>query len=93
MSNPVIFLSNRGPVQYDRTDGERTTGRGGGGLVAALSGLAGRLDESVWVCGALTEEDVREYCRTHLAAYKQPLEEVRVVVMALPGRQEPKCSS
>ena len=40
----VIFLSHRGPVQYDRTDGERTTGRGGGGLVTALSGLAGRLE-------------------------------------------------
>ena len=57
MSHPVIFLSNRGPVQYDRTDGERTTGRGGGGLVTALSGLAGRLDDAVWVCGALTDED------------------------------------
>jgi trehalose 6-phosphate synthase len=55
---PVIFLSNRGPVQYDREDGERTTGRGGGGLVTALSGLAGRIDDAVWVCGALTEEDV-----------------------------------
>jgi trehalose 6-phosphate synthase len=57
VSDPVIFLSNRGPVQYDRADGERTTGRGGGGLVTALSGLAGRLDDAVWVCGALTEED------------------------------------
>jgi trehalose 6-phosphate synthase len=56
-SEPVIFLSNRGPVQYDREDGERTTGRGGGGLVTALSGLAGRVDDAVWVCGALTEED------------------------------------
>jgi trehalose 6-phosphate synthase len=56
-AGPVVFLSNRGPVQYDRTDGERTTSRGGGGLVTALSGLAGRLDDTVWVCGALTEED------------------------------------
>ncbi|MFP5317698.1 MAG: trehalose-6-phosphate synthase [Acidimicrobiia bacterium] len=53
----VIFLSNRGPVQYDRADGERTSSRGGGGLVTALSSLAGRLDHSVWVCGALTDED------------------------------------
>ena len=58
MSEPVIFLSHRGPVQYDSDDGERITGRGGGGLVTALSGLAGRLDDAVWVCGALTEEDV-----------------------------------
>ena len=54
----VVFVSNRGPVQYDRADGERTSSRGGGGLVTALSALAGRLDESVWVCGAMSEEDV-----------------------------------
>lgn len=54
---PVILVSNRGPVEYGRSDGERTTKRGGGGLVTALSGLAGRLDDVVWVCGALTEED------------------------------------
>jgi len=53
----VVFLSNRGPVQYDRDDGERTSSRGGGGLVSALSSLAGRLDDAVWVCGALTDED------------------------------------
>ncbi|HEX3620747.1 MAG TPA: trehalose-6-phosphate synthase [Acidimicrobiales bacterium] len=56
-SEPVIFVSNRGPVQFDRRDGERTTQRGGGGLVTALSGLAGRLPHAVWVCGALTDED------------------------------------
>jgi trehalose 6-phosphate synthase len=56
-STPVIFVSNRGPVEYGRSDGERTTQRGGGGLVSALSGLAGRLDDAVWVCGALTDED------------------------------------
>jgi trehalose 6-phosphate synthase len=54
---PVIFLSNRGPVQFDREDGQRTTGRGGGGLVTALSGLAGRIDDAVWVCSTITEED------------------------------------
>jgi trehalose 6-phosphate synthase len=54
----VVFLSNRGPVKYGRENGERTTTRGGGGLVTALSGLAGRLDDAVWVCGALTDEDV-----------------------------------
>ena len=55
---PVILVSNRGPIEYGRSDGERTTKRGGGGLVTALSGLAGRLDDVVWVCGALTDEDV-----------------------------------
>ncbi|MDP9403291.1 MAG: trehalose-6-phosphate synthase [Actinomycetota bacterium] len=56
-TDPVILVSNRGPVQYDRRDGERTAERGGGGLVTALAGLAGRLDDAVWVCGALTDED------------------------------------
>ena len=54
---PVILVSNRGPVEYARHDGVRTSKRGGGGLVTALSGLAGRLDDVVWVCGALTDED------------------------------------
>jgi trehalose 6-phosphate synthase len=56
-SGPVVFVSNRGPVQFDREDGERTAGRGGGGLVTALSGLAGRLEDAVWVCGTATDED------------------------------------
>ncbi len=54
---PVILVSNRGPVEYGRSEGLRTTKQGGGGLVTALSGLAGRLDDVVWVCGALTDED------------------------------------
>ena len=54
---PVILVSNRGPVEYGRTDGERSSKRGSGGLVTALSGLAGRLDDVVWVCGALSDED------------------------------------
>ena len=56
-AEPVILVSNRGPVQYDRDDGDRTARRGGGGLVTALAGLAGRLHDAVWVCGALTDED------------------------------------
>ncbi|HUR17774.1 MAG TPA: trehalose-6-phosphate synthase [Acidimicrobiales bacterium] len=56
-NDPVILVSNRGPVQYDRRQGERVADRGGGGLVTALAGLAGRLDDAVWVCGALTDED------------------------------------
>ncbi len=55
---PVIFVSNRGPVEYGRSNGERTASRGGGGLVTALSGLAGHLDDALWVCGAMTDEDV-----------------------------------
>ena len=56
-SVPVVLVSNRGPVEYGRDGSGRTTKRGGGGLVTALSGLAGRLDDVVWVCGALTDED------------------------------------
>ena len=54
---PLILVSNRGPVQYGREDDERTAKRGGGGLVTALAGLAGHLDDAVWVCGAMTDED------------------------------------
>ena len=54
----VILVSNRGPVQYGREAGERTTTRGAGGLVTALSGLGRHLDEGVWVCAALSDEDV-----------------------------------
>ncbi|MGI8684879.1 MAG: alpha,alpha-trehalose-phosphate synthase (UDP-forming) [Acidimicrobiales bacterium] len=56
-TTPVILVSNRGPVEYGRDGGDRTAKRGGGGLVTALSSLAGRLDDVVWVCGALTDED------------------------------------
>ncbi len=53
----VVLVSNRGPVEFGRENGERTSKRGGGGLVTALSGLSGRLDDLVWVCGALSDED------------------------------------
>jgi trehalose 6-phosphate synthase len=58
-ATPVVIVSNRGPVQFERRpDGTRVATRGGGGLVTALSGLAGQLDDAVWVCAALTAEDV-----------------------------------
>ena len=56
--DPLVLLSNRGPVAYSREDGERTAKRGQGGLVTALAGLAGHFDGAVWVCAALSEEDV-----------------------------------
>ncbi len=79
-SNPVVFLSNRGPVQYDCSDGERTTKRGGGGLVAALSGLAGRLGDAVWVCGALTDEDAVVARENNGAAFRIGEDEADLVV-------------
>ncbi len=44
-------------MQYGRDGSERTAERGGGGLVTALSGLAGHLEDAVWVCAAITDED------------------------------------
>src|SRR5688500_7780746 len=54
----VILVSNRGPVQYGREGGERTTTRGAGGLVTALSGLGQHLADGVWICAAMSDEDV-----------------------------------
>ncbi len=54
---PLVLLSNRGPVSFDRDASGRTVTRGAGGLVSALSGLAEHLDDAVWVCGAATAED------------------------------------
>ncbi|MCA1842973.1 MAG: trehalose-6-phosphate synthase, partial [Actinobacteria bacterium] len=54
----VILVSNRGPVQYGREGGERTASRGAGGLVTALSGLGRHLKDGVWVCAAMSDEDV-----------------------------------
>jgi len=54
----IILVSNRGPIQYGREAGERTANRGAGGLVTALSGLGRHLQDGVWVCGAMSDEDV-----------------------------------
>ncbi len=56
---PVVLLSHRGPVTFgedDDVDG-RTATRGAGGLVTALTGLTGLLDEAVWVCVAAGGQD------------------------------------
>jgi len=55
---PLVLLSNRGPVSFDRDTTGRTVNRGSGGLVSALPGLAEHLDDAVWVCGAASAEDV-----------------------------------
>ena len=57
--DPLILVSNRGPVQYKQTDdGERRVDRGEGGLVTALAGLASHFESALWVCAALGDEDV-----------------------------------
>jgi trehalose 6-phosphate synthase len=54
---PVVLLSHRGPVSFRQVDGRRTSSRGSGGLVSALTGLAEHLREAVWVFAATTAED------------------------------------
>jgi trehalose 6-phosphate synthase len=57
MQSPILIVSNRGPVRYSRAaDGRRTSARGGGGLVTALSALTASRPVS-WVASALTDED------------------------------------
>jgi trehalose 6-phosphate synthase len=57
-SSPLIIVSNRGPLQFDREEGgERTLRRGGGGLVTALSGLVSHRD-ALWIASAMSDEDV-----------------------------------
>ncbi len=54
---PLIVVSNRGPVTYDRdADGARIEKRGGGGLVTALRGLLDHHDVT-WIASAATDED------------------------------------
>jgi trehalose 6-phosphate synthase len=56
--SPLIIVSNRGPLQFERDEaGERTVQRGGGGLVTALSGLVSHR-EALWIASAMTDEDV-----------------------------------
>jgi trehalose 6-phosphate synthase len=57
-SSPLIIVSNRGPLQFERDEnGERTVRRGGGGLVTALSGLVSHRD-ALWIASAMSDEDV-----------------------------------
>jgi trehalose 6-phosphate synthase len=56
---PVVLLSHRGPVSFQRDEsGGRRGSRGAGGLVTALTGLVSDLPDAVWVCAADSEEDV-----------------------------------
>jgi trehalose 6-phosphate synthase len=58
MERPLILVSNRGPVMFERDeDGGLVSKRGGGGLVTALTGLLRKRD-ALWIASAMTEEDV-----------------------------------
>lgn len=50
------MVANRGPVTYDRLDGERIERRAAGGLAAALKGLLARHDVT-WIASAMSDED------------------------------------
>jgi trehalose 6-phosphate synthase len=57
MKRPLIVVSNRGPVTYERDEhGARVARRGSGGLVTALRGLADMCDLT-WIASAATGED------------------------------------
>ena len=57
MRRKLIVVSNRGPISFSRNEhGERTAGRGGGGLVTALRGLLA-LHDVTWIASAITDED------------------------------------
>jgi trehalose 6-phosphate synthase len=56
MAQPLVLVSNRGPVSYE-DDG--SIKRGTGGLVTALTGLASHRD-AIWIASAMTDGDVRQ---------------------------------
>ena len=56
MAEPLVIVSNRGPVGFRRVGGELRTVRGAGGLVSALRPLVDRHDVA-WVATALGEGD------------------------------------
>ena len=63
----MIVVSNRGPISYDRADGQRVPRRGAGGLVTALAPLVSHHDVT-WIASAISDED-------RAAAASGPLEE------------------
>ncbi|MFY9468905.1 MAG: hypothetical protein WAP37_02160, partial [Solirubrobacterales bacterium] len=55
---PLVLVSNRGPITYDRDgDGNRVERRGTGGLVTALTGLVNHRSDTLWVASAMSDED------------------------------------
>ena len=54
---PLVLVSNRGPVSFDRdADGGRVAKRGGGGRVTALRSLVAMHDVT-GIASAMTDED------------------------------------
>src|SRR3954469_10619087 len=75
MERPLILLSNRGPVTFERDDaGNVPTRRGGGGLVTALTGLL-RRREALWIASAMTPADVEASKRHGGGGFEVELDE------------------
>jgi trehalose 6-phosphate synthase len=75
VERPLILLSNRGPVMFDRDDaGNVVTNRGGGGLVTALTGLLRRRD-ALWIASAMTDADVEASMRGEGRGFEVELDE------------------
>ena len=56
-TRPLIVVSNRGPVTYERDEnGVRVVRRGGGGLATALRGVADSANVT-WIASAISDED------------------------------------
>lgn len=56
-ARPIVLVSNRGPVTFDRDDsGALTSRRGAGGLVSGIGPLVAGTD-ATWLAAAMTEGD------------------------------------
>ncbi|HEX7168777.1 MAG TPA: trehalose-6-phosphate synthase, partial [Acidimicrobiales bacterium] len=55
-ASDVVVVSNRGPVAFDRSDGELVATKAGGGLVNALGPAVDGLG-ATWIAGAMSEAD------------------------------------
>ncbi len=56
MTRPFVLASNRGPISFERVDGDLVPTRGAGGLVSGLGPLV-REHDSIWFAAALTDAD------------------------------------
>ncbi len=52
----LVFVSNRGPVTFERNDKKRVAKRGAGGLITAVDSALS-FSRALWVAGALSPED------------------------------------
>ena len=56
-TGPIVLVSNRGPVSFEREDdGTLTSKRGAGGLVSGIGPLAAEGDVT-WLAAAMSDDD------------------------------------